>query len=67
MMLTDALEPSYGPALEQRRGLQVPLPSAALANELLTAARALGYGNDDIVAVYDVLARLAGRDTVTAS
>jgi 3-hydroxyisobutyrate dehydrogenase-like beta-hydroxyacid dehydrogenase len=48
-------------ALEQGRALEVPLPSAALANELLIAARALGYGQQDIVTVFDVLARMAGR------
>jgi 3-hydroxyisobutyrate dehydrogenase-like beta-hydroxyacid dehydrogenase len=54
-------------ALEQGRALEVPLPNAALANELLTAARALGYGQQDIVAVFDVLARLAGRDADRSS
>jgi 3-hydroxyisobutyrate dehydrogenase-like beta-hydroxyacid dehydrogenase len=49
-------------ALEQGRSLQVPLPTTAIANELLTAARALGYGGHDMVAVFDVLAQLAGRD-----
>jgi 3-hydroxyisobutyrate dehydrogenase-like beta-hydroxyacid dehydrogenase len=52
--------------LEQGRRLQVPLPSTAIANELLTAARALGYGRHDMVAVFDVLAQLAGRDAVSA-
>jgi 3-hydroxyisobutyrate dehydrogenase-like beta-hydroxyacid dehydrogenase len=52
-------------ALEQGRKLQVPLPSTAIANELLTAARALGFGSHDMVAVFDVLAQLAGRDAVS--
>jgi 3-hydroxyisobutyrate dehydrogenase-like beta-hydroxyacid dehydrogenase len=49
-------------ALEQGGSLELPLPTAALANELLIAARALGYGSQDIVAVFDVLAKLAGWD-----
>jgi len=53
-------------ALEQGRGLHVPLPSTAVASELLSTARALGYGDEDIVAVFDVLARPAGRDEVAA-
>jgi 3-hydroxyisobutyrate dehydrogenase-like beta-hydroxyacid dehydrogenase len=56
-------------ALEQGRRLHVPLPSTATAGELLNTARGLGYGDRDIVAVYDVLAELAelaGRDEVAA-
>ena len=53
-------------SLEQGRRLQVPLLTASIANELLTAARALGYGTHDMVAVFDVLAHLAGRDAVSA-
>lgn len=60
------MQKDVGLALEQGRALQVPLPSAAIANELLTAARALGYGEQDIVAVFDVMARLAGRDRMAA-
>jgi 3-hydroxyisobutyrate dehydrogenase-like beta-hydroxyacid dehydrogenase len=56
----ELMQKDVGLALEQGRSLEVPLPSAALANELLTAARALGYGERDIVAVFDVLAQLAG-------
>jgi 3-hydroxyisobutyrate dehydrogenase-like beta-hydroxyacid dehydrogenase len=54
-------------ALEQGRSLHVPLPSTATAGELLTTARAIGYGDRDIVAVFDVLAHLAGRDTAAAA
>jgi 3-hydroxyisobutyrate dehydrogenase-like beta-hydroxyacid dehydrogenase len=62
----DLMHKDVGLALEQGRSLQVPLPSAENANELLTAARALGYGEQDIVAVYDVLTQLAGRERATA-
>jgi 3-hydroxyisobutyrate dehydrogenase-like beta-hydroxyacid dehydrogenase len=56
----ELMQKDMGLALDQGRSLEVPLPSAALANELLTAARALGYGQQDIVAIFDVLAQLAG-------
>jgi 3-hydroxyisobutyrate dehydrogenase-like beta-hydroxyacid dehydrogenase len=60
------MQKDLGLALEQARILRVPVPSTAIANELLTAARGLGYGDRDIVAVFDVLAQLAGRDAGTA-
>jgi 3-hydroxyisobutyrate dehydrogenase-like beta-hydroxyacid dehydrogenase len=37
----------------------VPLPSAAVADELLTRASELGHGHHDIAALYDVLAQTA--------
>jgi 3-hydroxyisobutyrate dehydrogenase-like beta-hydroxyacid dehydrogenase len=52
--------------LEQGRSLAVPLPTASTADELLTAARGLGHGKEDIVAFFDVLTQLAGRKPVTA-
>jgi 3-hydroxyisobutyrate dehydrogenase-like beta-hydroxyacid dehydrogenase len=45
-------------ALDSARQLGVPLPSAAAADQLLTVARALGYGRHDIAAVFEVLAHL---------
>ena len=47
-------------ALEAGRELGVPLPTTAVANEFLTAARALGLEQRDFAAVFDVLAGLAG-------
>jgi 3-hydroxyisobutyrate dehydrogenase-like beta-hydroxyacid dehydrogenase len=47
-------------ALDTARQLRVPLPSAAVADELLTVARALGYERRDLAALFEVLARLAG-------
>jgi hypothetical protein len=38
----------------------VPLPSAAVADQLLTIARALGYEHRDLAALFEVLGRLAG-------
>lgn len=47
-------------ALELAREVGLPLPSAALANEMLSAARALGLAAEDCAAVFDVLAVLGG-------
>ena len=60
------MQKDVGLALEQGRLWQVPMPSAAMANELLTAAAVQGYGDQDLVAVYDVLARRAGREAAAA-
>ena len=48
-------------ALEQGRAQHVPLPSTTIASELLRTARTLGYGDKDIVAVFDVLRQLPER------
>jgi 3-hydroxyisobutyrate dehydrogenase-like beta-hydroxyacid dehydrogenase len=45
-------------ALDTARQLRVPLPTAAAADEVLTLARALGYGHRDIAALFEVLERL---------
>ncbi len=47
-------------ALELGRELGVPLHSVALANEMLTTARTMGYGEEDFAALFKVLARVAG-------
>ena len=47
-------------ALELGRQLDVPLPTTAIANEFLTAARGLGLQEMDFAVMFDVLARLAG-------
>jgi len=47
-------------ALEMGRQLGVPLPSTAVTNEVLTAARGMGLGEKDFAAVVEVLARLSG-------
>ena len=36
--------------------LQIPLPSATVADQILTEARDLGYGHRDLAALHDVLA-----------
>jgi 3-hydroxyisobutyrate dehydrogenase-like beta-hydroxyacid dehydrogenase len=47
-------------ALELGRSTDVPLPTTAVANELLTAARGLGLAHRDFAALFDVLTTLAG-------
>lgn len=53
-------------ALEAGRTLDVPMPTTATANELLTAARGMGLAGHDFAIVYEVLARMAGRKEVEA-
>ena len=47
-------------ALEMGRQLDVPLPTTAVTNEFLTAARAMGLTKEDFAVVFEVLARMAG-------
>ena len=49
-------------ALEMGRELDVPLPTTAASNELLTAARALGLAQQDFAIVYQALAKMSGLD-----
>jgi 3-hydroxyisobutyrate dehydrogenase-like beta-hydroxyacid dehydrogenase len=47
-------------ALDAGRELGVPMPTTAVSNELLTAARGMGLDHYDFAIVYDVLASMAG-------
>ena len=47
-------------ALEMGRRLEVPLPTTAVTNEFLTAARGMGMAKDDFAVVFKVLARMSG-------
>src|ERR1700757_2404245 len=47
-------------ALELGRKADVPLPTTSTANEFLTAARAMGYVEQDFAVVFEVLARMSG-------
>src|SRR6266567_1591515 len=49
-------------ALELGRELDVPLPTVAVSNEFLTAARAMGLAKHDFAIVFKVLAKMAGMD-----
>jgi 3-hydroxyisobutyrate dehydrogenase len=50
-------------ALELGRQVEVPLPTTAVTNELLTAANGMGIGERDFAVLFDVLAALAGVET----
>jgi 3-hydroxyisobutyrate dehydrogenase-like beta-hydroxyacid dehydrogenase len=47
-------------AMELGRQLNVPVPTTAVSNEFLTAARGMGWEKKDFAVVFDVLARLSG-------
>ncbi|CAN5245948.1 2-hydroxy-3-oxopropionate reductase [soil metagenome] len=47
-------------ALDLGRELDVPMPTTAISNELLTAARGMGLAHHDFAVVFEVLARMAG-------
>lgn len=50
-------------ALELGRELDVPLPTTATTNELLTTARAMGLADKDFAILFEALARMAGIKT----
>ena len=52
-------------AMELGRQLDVPLPTTAVTNEFLTAARGMGLGKEDFAVVFDVFARMSGVATMT--
>lgn len=49
-------------ALDAGRELDVSLPTTSLANEILTAARAMGLADQDFAVLFQVLARMAGLE-----
>ena len=48
-------------ALEMGRQLDVPLPTTAITNQMLTAARGMGLAEKDFAILFEVLARMAGK------
>jgi len=50
-------------ALEMGRRLDVPLPTTAVSNEFLTAARGMGMAKQDFAVMFDVLAQMSGVAT----
>jgi 3-hydroxyisobutyrate dehydrogenase-like beta-hydroxyacid dehydrogenase len=50
-------------AMDLGRQLDVPLPTTAVSNEFLTAARAMGFTKYDFACMFDVLAAMAGVST----
>ncbi|MGH7904443.1 MAG: NAD(P)-dependent oxidoreductase [Candidatus Dormibacteraceae bacterium] len=51
-------------ALEAARRFDVPMPTTAVTNEMLTAARGMGYADEDFAAIFHTLARMAGSQDV---
>ena len=47
-------------AMELGRQVDVPLPTTAVANEFLTAARAMGLVEEDFATIFKVLAHMSG-------
>jgi 3-hydroxyisobutyrate dehydrogenase-like beta-hydroxyacid dehydrogenase len=47
-------------AMELGRKLNVPVPTTAIGNEFLTAARGMGWEKLDFAAMFNVLARMSG-------
>src|SRR5436305_415167 len=47
-------------ALEMGRQLAVPLPTTAITNQMLTAARGMGLAEKDFAILFEALARMAG-------
>jgi 3-hydroxyisobutyrate dehydrogenase-like beta-hydroxyacid dehydrogenase len=47
-------------AMELGRKLDVPVPTTAVTNEFLTAARGMGWEKLDFAVIFDVLARMSG-------
>ena len=47
-------------AMELGRQMDVPLPTTAVTNEFLTAARAMGLVEEDFATIFTVLARMSG-------
>lgn len=48
-------------AMELARKLNVPLPTTAISNEFLTAARGMGWEKSDFAIVFEVVAQMAGH------
>jgi 3-hydroxyisobutyrate dehydrogenase-like beta-hydroxyacid dehydrogenase len=47
-------------ALELGRQVDVPLPTTAVTNEMLTTARAMGLVEEDFATIFKALAKMAG-------
>lgn len=54
-------------ALELGRQLDVPLPTTAVTNEMLTAARGFGLAKKDFAVLFDALALMSGIGAVAPS
>ncbi len=54
-------------ALEMGKELEVPLPTTATTNQMLTALRGMGLEKKDFAALFEGLARMSGLDEERAS
>ena len=54
-------------ALDAARQLEIPLPTAERADEVLERAEALGYERRDLAALFQVLEQMAGGDRASTS
>lgn len=50
-------------ALELGRQLDIPLPTTAVTNEMLTASRGMGFAKEDFAVMFQALAHMAGMQT----
>jgi 3-hydroxyisobutyrate dehydrogenase-like beta-hydroxyacid dehydrogenase len=58
----DMMQKDLSLALEAGRHFDVPLPTTAITNEMLTTARAMGLAANDFAVVFRALARMSGVD-----
>jgi 3-hydroxyisobutyrate dehydrogenase-like beta-hydroxyacid dehydrogenase len=58
----DMMQKDLQLALEAGRELDVALPTTAVSNQLMTAARAMGLRERDFATVFTVLARMSGLE-----
>ncbi len=56
----DMMQKDMNLALELGRQLDIPLPTTAVTNEFLTAARGMGLQEEDFAILFEVLARMSG-------
>ncbi|HYS07890.1 MAG TPA: NAD(P)-dependent oxidoreductase [Myxococcales bacterium] len=54
-------------ALRAADALHVPVPGAAVADETVTMARRLGYGERDLAALFEALARIGAEQPVSTA
>ena len=58
----DMMQKDMQLALEAGRELDVPLPTTAITNQLLTTARAMGLREEDFATLFTALARMSGLE-----
>ena len=56
----DMMQKDLNLVLELARQVEMPMPTASVANEFMTAARGLGYADKDFAVVFKVLEQMSG-------